>query len=68
MALQVPLLAGEGVLGDGAHAGLELGHAVDEEERITVWDERFDAGAIQRCHAASLVAAKRSARRLRRRR
>src|SRR5437762_5773220 len=54
MALQVPLLAGEVVLCDAAHARLELGDAVDEEERVAVWDEPLDARPVEDdAHAVS---------------
>lgn len=51
MAFQIPLLTGEDVLGDRAHAGLELGHPVAEEERVAMWDERLDATAVERRHS-----------------
>jgi hypothetical protein len=46
----VPLRSGERVLTHRAHAGVELGDAVDEKERIAVRDERFDRGLVERRH------------------
>src|SRR5258708_10123876 len=47
VALPVPLLAGEVVLGDAAHARLQLGDAVDEQEGAAVRDEHLDALLVQ---------------------
>src|SRR5207237_5448465 len=46
----VPLLAGEGVLYHRADAGLKLGDAVYQQERVTVRDERLDRGFVERGH------------------
>src|SRR5205085_962872 len=47
VALEVPLLAGEGVLGDAAHARLQFDDAVDEEEWLAMRDEGLDALPVE---------------------
>ena len=44
----VPLVLRHAVLGDGAHAGLELEHPVEEEERIAMRKDRLDHVASER--------------------
>src|SRR5439155_2393429 len=46
----VPLVAGEGVLPHRTDAWLELGDAVDQQERVAVWNERLDRGFVERGH------------------
>ena len=50
MAGLVPLVSGEGVLADRANARLELDDAIDQQERVAVWDERFDRGFVEGWH------------------
>jgi hypothetical protein len=38
------------VLSDRPHARLELGHAIDQKERIAMWNERFDPGFVEGGH------------------
>jgi hypothetical protein len=38
------------VLGDGAHAWLELDDAIDQQERVAMWNERFDRGFVEGGH------------------
>ena len=45
---EVPLVGANGLPGDDALAGLELGHLVDQEERVAVREDLFDLRAAER--------------------